>query len=421
MNFKLLKDKNFFILIVGRALSLIGNLLLTFVLSLYILDQTGSGVMFASVLALSGLTSLVLTPISGVFSDWFDKRKMMIWLDFLAGVFVLYFYFIARFYPLELHHVYIIVVVLTALNAVDAPIVQTSISGLVDNENLASANSIKILIQTLSQIISPIIGGLLFGATKISLVLLITAILFITTSIIEIFMKIPNIKKVKTQKWYVEFISDFKEGLQYVTKQKVIIFIIITAIFANLTSPIITIGIPYIVQLNLELGSFEFGISQTMFVIGVLLGTIIATKVITKIGLLTLLTTVIILFCGLISMTGLVILPFTLQIIGSQIAFIIICMTMISSGIILTILNIAVSTSIQIKTPPQMLGRVLSVVITLSMALTPIGQLIYGLAFDSINSSIIIFVSTLILITIGLICKMIIIKNPELSVANPKS
>ena len=114
------------------------------------------------------------------------------------------------------------------------------------------------------------------------------------------------------------------------------------------------------------------------------------------------------------------IIPFTLQIIGSQFAFIIISLTMILSGIILTILNIAVSTSIQVQTPPQILGRVLSVVITLSMALTSIGQLIYGLAFDSINSSIIIFVSTLVLITIGLICKMIIIKNPELSVANPK-
>ncbi|MGH4124769.1 MAG: hypothetical protein ACREV6_17745 [Clostridium sp.] len=48
MNIKLLKQKNFVLLVLGGFVSVIGSEMQTFILSLYVLDVTGSGTKFAS-------------------------------------------------------------------------------------------------------------------------------------------------------------------------------------------------------------------------------------------------------------------------------------------------------------------------------------------------------------------------------------
>lgn len=86
MNFKLMKKKDFSLLILGKLVSLVGSNMQQFALSLYVLTITGSATIFASILSVSILPRLLLSPIAGVFGDWFNRKKTIVLLDFINGI-----------------------------------------------------------------------------------------------------------------------------------------------------------------------------------------------------------------------------------------------------------------------------------------------------------------------------------------------
>lgn len=86
MRFDMLKDKNFGLLMFGKVISLIGSEMLTIALSLYVLQTTKSTTAFASVLAITIIPKLILGPMCGVIVDWVDRKRLMVYLDFVSGV-----------------------------------------------------------------------------------------------------------------------------------------------------------------------------------------------------------------------------------------------------------------------------------------------------------------------------------------------
>jgi len=88
MNVKLLKEKNFSLLMFGKFISLTGTQMQEFALSLYVLKITGSATLFASVIIVAMIPQLLLSPIAGVFADWLDRKKIIVYLDIISGILV---------------------------------------------------------------------------------------------------------------------------------------------------------------------------------------------------------------------------------------------------------------------------------------------------------------------------------------------
>jgi MFS family permease len=79
--------RDFRLMVAGQATTQIGSGLLRFVLSLYILDITGRADVYATLYAISSIP-LLLSPVGGALADRFDRRKMMVLIDFLNGLVV---------------------------------------------------------------------------------------------------------------------------------------------------------------------------------------------------------------------------------------------------------------------------------------------------------------------------------------------
>ena len=65
MNLKVLKNKNLVLVILGQFVSGFGTFIQSFALSLYVLKKTGSAALFASVLVVSVIPRILLTPFCG--------------------------------------------------------------------------------------------------------------------------------------------------------------------------------------------------------------------------------------------------------------------------------------------------------------------------------------------------------------------
>ncbi len=109
----ILKDKHVKRLMIGKFTSMLGSNMQQFALSLYVFSITGSAAIFASMLAISILPRILLSPVAGVFGDWFDRKKTIVRLDvlngFLMGAYALYYYLNDG---LSLLSIYVLVVIL---------------------------------------------------------------------------------------------------------------------------------------------------------------------------------------------------------------------------------------------------------------------------------------------------------------------
>ncbi len=81
--------KNFTFLILGQAISLFGNFILKLALSMYILEQSGSAGIFATILSIATIPTILLSPLGGMIADRANKRNVMVILDGLTGILIL--------------------------------------------------------------------------------------------------------------------------------------------------------------------------------------------------------------------------------------------------------------------------------------------------------------------------------------------
>ena len=62
-------SRDFTLMVAGQIISLFGNAILRFALSLYVLDTTGSAAVFGGILAVSMVPTILCSPLGGVLAD----------------------------------------------------------------------------------------------------------------------------------------------------------------------------------------------------------------------------------------------------------------------------------------------------------------------------------------------------------------
>ncbi len=68
-----LLSKNFILLVLGQVTSLFGNFILKLALSMYVLEVTGSATVFAGILSVATVPTILLSPLGHLWPRIFAK------------------------------------------------------------------------------------------------------------------------------------------------------------------------------------------------------------------------------------------------------------------------------------------------------------------------------------------------------------
>ena len=138
-------SRDFTLMILGQIISLFGNAILRFALSLYVLDTTGSAAAFGGILAVSMVPTILCSPLGGVLADRVPRQRIMWGLDFFTAALVLGYglFFASRGTVLA---VGVLMVLLAAIQALYQPSVQASIPALASEEHLPAAYCVVALV-----------------------------------------------------------------------------------------------------------------------------------------------------------------------------------------------------------------------------------------------------------------------------------
>lgn len=276
MNEQKLFTKNFILVVIGQIISLFGNSILRFALPLYLLRTTGSAALFGIVTACSFLPMIFLSLVGGVLADRFNKRNIMVILDFITALVVIFL--LLALNKLSIVPLFIIILmILYGISGIYHPTVQASIPSLVSSKKILSAGAIINQIGALSNLLGPIIGGMLFGTFGIIPILTISIICFTLSAIMEIFIHIPYKKRNDNQNMIAIVKNDLSESINYMKNEKPILIkiIVLISLFNLVLTAMMIVGIPVLIIDILNLSDSLLGVSQSILALGGLCGGIL--------------------------------------------------------------------------------------------------------------------------------------------------
>ena len=399
--------KDFTLVVVGQIVSLFGNAILRFSLPLYLLRETGSSTLFGIVTACSFLPMIMLSLLGGVLADRVNKRNIMVCLDFLTAGVITVFSWLLGIVPIIPLFITVLML-LYGISGTYQPAVQASIPALVPKEKILSANAIVNHIGALANFIGPIIGGMLYGAFGIVIILKVSVLCFVLSAVMEIFIKIPFQKQPTQDKVLQIAAGDLRDSIRFLRIEKPL-FVQICIVIAGLNlflSPMLTIGIPVIVVDKLHLTDGLLGLTQGMLAVGGILGGLLTVLLDKK---LTPQTAYVPLFlctaCSCLMGFGMAIGQ------SPMIKYIILSVTGLSVTIFTTMFSIQMLAVVQAETPQHLIGKVVACIMTFIMCVQPIGQLLYGFLFECLPSQpVIIIGASMISLVIAVRSKKILIK-----------
>ena len=399
--------KDFTLVVVGQIVSLFGNAILRFSLPLYLLRETGSSTLFGIVTACSFLPMIMLSLLGGVLADRVNKRNIMVCLDFLTAGVITVFSWLLGIVPIIPLFITVLML-LYGISGTYQPAVQASIPALVPKEKILSANAIVNQIGALANFIGPIIGGMLYGAFGIVIILKVSVLCFVLSAVMEIFIKIPFQKQPTQDKVLQIAAGDLRDSIRFLRMEKPL-FVQICIVIAGLNlflSPMLTIGIPVIVVDKLHLTDGLLGLTQGMLAVGGILGGLLTVLLDKK---LTPQTAYVPLFlctaCSCLMGFGMAIGQ------SPMIKYVILSVTGLSVTIFTTMFSIQMLAVVQAETPQHLIGKVVACIMTFIMCVQPIGQLLYGFLFECLPSQpVIIIGASMISLVIAVRSKKILIK-----------
>lgn len=404
--------KDFTLVVIGQIISLFGNAVLRYALPLYLLNQTHSAVLFGIVSACSFIPMIVLAPVGGIVADRVNKRNVMVILDFSTAALILLFMGLLQRVDL----VVLLIVVLMILYGIQGayqPTVQAAIPVLTEVDNLMPANAVINLVSSLANLIGPVLGGILFGFWGLRPILILSIICFICSAIMEIFIHILFQRNKNQSNVFVMVKEDMRDSFQFIKRDNPIIgkVSIILAGINMIFSSLIIIGVPIIINEHLgfsqSTGNRLYGYAQGALAVGGLLGGVLAGVAGSKLKIQQ--SYRVILFCTTTLLPIGIAVFFPLPAMVSYSVIVISCVVMMAFS---TVFSVQMMAYVQQITPPQLIGKVMALIMCFVMCAHPMGQALYGMLFEILAGQIyiIFLIAFLICIGLGLAAKRVFVR-----------
>lgn len=379
-------NRRFLIVWIANLLSLTGSGASMVAVSWWVLQKTGSATWMAGADAVAVLTMVLLSLPAGVIADRVERQRYLATLEVFRGLVMVGLTMAFLTERATVPIVYVALMLDAAGVALFEPTLSSLWPQLVPVQQLTQANGLIWATQNLGRILGPALGGLLvaglgaFAATAMDAFSYgLSALGFLSLgSLAYARGKTANAlgrggeaaqstQAVRLQK--LPFLADLKDGLRWLVGRRALVTLLVLASVLNLLFMAAIVLLPVLAQQVVQAGPQSLGWLQAGFSGGAMLGGLL-------LGLLKLQPSPKILIAGLLlQLFALAPIAWSTQ-LGINVALLVVM------GFFNASVNATIVTLVQWKVPSSMMGRVFGAFTTLSMALTPIGQMVGGVLAD---------------------------------------
>ncbi len=382
----------FFTIWTGQAVSLIGSNLVQFALVWWLTESTGSATILAFASIVAVLPQVFLGPIAGALVDRWNRRLVMMVADSVIALAVVVLAVLYALDAVQIWHIYLLMFIRAAGGAFHWPAMQASTTLMVPEKHLSRVAGLNQTLFGVANIVAPPLGALLFSILPMQGILAIDVGTAVLAIVPLLFVAIPQPEqKGTTAQEKPSVLADMREGLRFVWDWPGMMMIMVIAMLINL---LINPGfalLPIMVTDHFGGGALQLAWLESAWGIGMILGGItlgvwggFKRRIVTGLLAMTLMG---------VGVTVLGLTPAT--------AFTLALGAMFFGGFMNPIANGSLFATLQATVPPEMQGRVFTLAMSGSAAMSPLGLAIAGPVADALGVQIWFLIGGLATVIMG--------------------
>ncbi len=342
---------------------------------------TNSALIVGVAMVAASLPAVLIAPLAGSMIDRHNKIAVMMIADFFRLIIVLIFAYLFYINILDTKLLILGTIGISLASAFFNPASLAVIPSLVKEDEITQANAIEQISGSASSIIGPLFGSAIIAVLGVTNAFIGAGIMFLISVLFLLNIKDINyaIKKVSTP-----ILEDIKVGIKLVRQFAIVHKMILKMAIVNFFFSSLTIIIPVMAKADVKV------IAYLMSAIGagMLAGSLVLSYKSLSIKPGTMLSASFVAIGG-----AFIFASFTPLLIPQLIEMFVI-------GFSLNVFNITLISLYQIKLPGESLGKIMSLIIAVSMSLQPISYGVVGAVMGYVGTFYVLIISgTIILLS----------------------
>ena len=268
--FRTLQSRNYRLFFTGQFISLIGTMIQQIAVSWLVYRMTNSVFLLGLVGFAGQFPTFVITPFAGVWSDRFNRHKILVLTQALSLIQALALAILVLSGAITVWQIILLSLFIGCVNAIDMPNRQSFVIYMIDDrKDLSNAIALNSAMFNGTRFIGPFIAGVLIATTGEGICFLINALSYIAVIAALLSMKIDHIKGNVSK---TSVLTELKEGFTYVFGNPKIRAILMLVMLTSI------MGVPFIVLMPafakdiLQGGPHTLGFLMSALGAGALLG-----------------------------------------------------------------------------------------------------------------------------------------------------
>jgi len=352
----------------GQLVSLTGSVLTEFAIGVWVFQRTGSTTLFALINLFIFVPPIVVAPFAGALADRHSRRGMMILANCGGGLTVLALALLVFGGRFDVGHAYLITLLLSVCSTLLAPAFSASIVMLVGKRHLGRANGMVQFAQSVPRVLAPPASAVLLVTVGLGGVALLDCASFAITLLTLLPLTIPQ--PAASGRPRRRLLVEALDGLRYIVPRRDLLLLLLFFAVVNVdTGFFFALATPLTLSFTSPAGlGVVTGVGGAGFVAGSILMSVWGGPRRPIAGVLG---------------AGIV-LGLALSLMGSRPSVVLVGAASFVLFVCVTVANVCNSVIWQSRVPPELQGRVIGSIRTISFSTLPLAFVVAGPLADRV-------------------------------------
>lgn len=364
------RNRNFLLLWLGQLVSQLGDRVHSIAVMWWVLEKTGSAALMGTVLIFATAPAVILSPFAGGYVDRWNRKAVIVGMDFLRGTVVLGVAALAIRGSLEVWQLLVATAAISSASVFFGPAVQASVPNIVRKGEITRANSLSQMVAQGTGIAGPALGGVLVALWGVGGIFLLNGLSYLASGVSELFIAIPARETGGVARKHI--LSELRDGFVFVKNRPTVFGILKTAAVLNFFTAPMAVLFPVVVKDVLHRGADALGFLMSALSVGYLLSSVALAALRERERK----------HAPII--WGITLSGASLVVMGLVTSYGAYLLLMGALGVLIGVANILIMSHFQAVVPDEVRGRVFGFMTTLSGGLQPIAFGLIGVLADAV-------------------------------------
>lgn len=218
--------KNFTIITLGSAVSMLGNMVAGFAIGLLVLEKTDSTFLYSLFMVFYNMPKVVAPLMAGPIVDRFSRRKIIYTLDFISATIYMLMFLVLNADFFNFFALLAVCLVIGSIDGIYTVAYESFYPNLITTGNFRKAYSISSMLMPLASFMTPVASMVYNVLGTLAPLFLFNSATFFVAAICETQIKHKEESRENTKSTNAkQYIDDFRQGLNYIKGEKALIVI----------------------------------------------------------------------------------------------------------------------------------------------------------------------------------------------------